>query len=307
MAEPILVAYWLDKEITNTFPCPPLRAMGDLKNGSTGKPQISVVCIMCASFLGTQQNFTAPYIGISPSTQQAFDNGDVKYLQQQGIKVVLTVMSNDSIGWSSVPASENAAFASWTKTFIDQYGLDGIDVDDENFNSGMSVPASLLPTLSALRQQMPKGKYLFTKALWQDTNCFDYKMSDGTTLPDLIDFGSSMTYGNSLEELQSTASVYTVTGDDGVQYPLGTARVCVGVQPGPMQSTCGGPANFTSLPIASAAAYWAKNSGYMGMMLYSYSQDVIAFTTCPQHGQYPSPLDHAWQKAIAVELFSNAI
>lgn len=296
MTAPIIVAYWLDQEITNTFPCPPLRNMGDLKQPS-GQPQISVVNIMCAGFNGTQTSFKPPYINLSASTLKAFANGDVQHLQSQGIKVVLTVMSNDSIGWSSIPASFNQDFAAWVKSdLIDKYGLDGIDIDDENFNSGMSNPQYLIPTVSALRSQLPSGQYLITKALWQDTNCFGSRIG-GNTLAELLDFGSSMTYGDDLSTLESTASVYT-----GLPFPLTTAQICVGIQPGPTGNSCASY-QFTSLETAKQAALWAKSNNYLGVMIYSYSQDITAFTSCPQHGPYPSDGDHFWQLAITSALY----
>ncbi len=54
----VIVAYWLNAELTNTFACPPLRDVACFTQQKDGSPQINVINLFGASFACGAENFT---------------------------------------------------------------------------------------------------------------------------------------------------------------------------------------------------------------------------------------------------------
>src|SRR4051794_7112488 len=115
-----------------------------------GLPQTNVVFLASATFVST----TAPYISIPDAIleQMTLQAGqtqtNVEQLQAAGIRVLLTLVGSHGFGWDGV--SDGADFAQWIETnVIEQYGLDGIDIDDEF--SGLSNPQNFMDTIGNLR------------------------------------------------------------------------------------------------------------------------------------------------------------
>lgn len=275
--------YYLSSGITDTFPDPPLRSIADytLPDGS---PQATIVNLAFGVLNGSPDSFEAPYIDHSAFADQ-FSAGDVAYLRERGIKVVLTVGNTGSMGWRQIPAEKNADFAQWIVTELLQgLGLDGIDIDDENMGG---APESLAATVQAMRAAFGT-EYIIKKALWED----------GDVVPLIagyLDLGSTMAYWNDLGQLTSDYEQYLGMG-------LKPSQVALGVQAGPSDQNF----QFTSLEVTRQAAAWQPaGATKLGMMLYSFSQDIQYFTEEPQRSiPYPSPNDHQWQKTIIDTMWS---
>lgn len=281
----VLVAYWLNCELTTGggFACPPLADVATLRRAD-GSPQASVVPLFAASFAGTTDDFAAPYFTLPASVQAALTDGSVARLQAAGIRVTLSVLGNgapDGMGWSCIPTDGAAAFAEWVATeVVGRYGLDGIDVDDEFAGCTAGSPAQLVAAVAALRTAMPDK--IISKALWNDQDAFR-----GTALGELLTYGATMAYGWDASQMKSMV-------EDYVELGLPAAKICIGVQAGPEQAGW-----MTSIGTTQALTRWSAANGLLGMMLYSYSQDIAQFTAWPQKTQpYPSPDDHQWQAAI---------
>lgn len=284
--EKLLVAYWLHCELPSSggFACPPLREIADYKL-KDDNPQINVVTLFSGTFNGTSDKFEPPYIAWDSSIEKVLTNGDVHYLQSQGIKVILSVVGNNSlpngIGWSCIPEEKNDAFAQWVKSeIIDKYNLDGIDIDDEFSNCTEKSPQKLVKTVKALREVLPNQ--IISKALWQDEQYFEE-----TGLAELLTFGCTMGYGWSIEHFKQKVNRYKELG-------LSYNKICFGVQAGPSDQDW-----MTYLQTTKELTEWAVQNNLLGMMLYSFSQDIQQFTSSPQKLKpYPSPDDHEWQKQI---------
>jgi len=100
----------------------------------------------------------------NPNVVTVFDNVEtyVRPLQDQGIKVLLSILGNhQGAGISNFPTVEAARdFAVQLNEVVRRYGLDGIDFDDEyagygNNGSLLPYPDSFLWLLRELRQLMP--------------------------------------------------------------------------------------------------------------------------------------------------------
>lgn len=271
--------YWLCPHITNTFPCPSISSL--IRSVPTSMFGRTVCILFCANFRGTVDKFEAPFIDLS-SLEGVLGDGSIQYLHDSGFNVLINVVGNSNedngIGWSSIPFSKNEKFSQW---FLDEilikYDLNGVEIDDEYYNSTKSS-RQLLATVKSLRRKFGKD-YIIKKALWSDYD-------DIPLIKDYIDYGGMMQYYNDVEALKDVYGKYKDAG-------LTDNQISIGVQPGPP----GISYKYTSLETTNAITEWNKHK--RGISLYSYSQDIGSFTVMPQKKKpYPSEYDERWLKSI---------
>jgi hypothetical protein len=253
-----------------------------------GSPQIDVVNVAAATF-NPGPDFQQKPLLFDSTFLTAFKEGQVAQLQAAGVKVVLTITgkSDDSgsMGWGSLSGEQLEQFTSFAAQSVLGplwLNLDGIDIDDEYPSYGSAI----VPVVKALRQAMPGGKIL-SKALWNDD---DY-------IKDLVgslDYGAIMNYGDDAGYLEGRLRTYVE------KYGFAPGNVMIGVNAGPGLNFDN--VAFTSIPTAVALTAWHPPQGpKMGMMLWSFSQDIQQFTGNPQNQSdltYPNGQDHSWQQAM---------
>jgi hypothetical protein len=275
-----------------------------------GTPQTKIVFLGYGNFSGTPANFQPPYISIAPGVLQQLTlqpgqtRTNVQQLQAAGIKVLLSVAGTRAtqMGWDTIPYGQGPnkyadmiAFAKWVQTdLIDAYGLDGIDIDDE---WAPIDPQAFMDTVGILRNFMSGS--LLTKALWNDDAHFQTAVSSdapynaGAMLSSLLDLGCTMAYGYSFADQVQTIATYQ-------GYGMTWNQLCVGVQAGTGQW-------MTPLKEVTRLAQWAAapapsgNPPVLGIMLYTFSQDIQQWTHAPPNSpgyMYPNANDHEWQQAI---------
>jgi hypothetical protein len=107
---------------------------------------------------------TNAYLHFNENVQRVLDNvaTEVRPLQQKGIKVLLSILGNhQGAGFANFPTQQAAeAFAQELADAVTQYGLDGIDFDDEyagygNNGTGQPNDFSFVYLVSALREKLP--------------------------------------------------------------------------------------------------------------------------------------------------------
>jgi hypothetical protein len=275
-----------------------------------GQPQTNVVYLFSATFVST----TAPYISI-PDTivqQMTLQAGqtqtNVQELQAAGIKVLFSIVGSSGFGWDNV--ADGADFAQWILTnVIDQYGLDGIDIDDE-FSNVKNIP-NFMSTIGNLRSVLTGS--LLTKALWADnqkgSEYFRTPVPAGAPnagkyLGQLLDFGSTMAYGYSFEEQTDLIQTYHDIEVDGENVGMAWNQLAIGVQAGPPDTDW-----MTGIDEVYQLAQWAVAPAsstkeippILGMMVFTFSQDIQQFTFSPQNSpskMFPNANDHQWQRTI---------
>ena len=273
---------------------------------SDGKPQANLVYLFAGTLNYENNEFVRPYINIkddilseltAPSGQTT---SNVKKLQDAGIKVVLSVLGTTNMGWSNIPSDKQADFASWIQSdIIEKYSLDGIDIDDEG-STKLPEPQNFVDTIAHLRNAL--GDSIISKPLWQDLDYFSLQVSSGVPLSgsylaELLDFGATMGYGYDYDTQKSTIdsyhNIYNSSGDNiGMPY----SKLCVGVQAGPPEENW-----MTPIDETLQLAQWAVEKPIMGMMLFTFPQDIQQWDEYPQNQEkykWPNPDDHWWQKTI---------
>jgi len=254
-----------------------------------GSPQVDVINLMGCAF-NTPDNFPNQYLVFDDNLTTVLTDGSVQELQDAGIKVVLTILGSGgtSVGWSSIPSKLIPGFAAYLNESIlgpGGYGLDGIDIDDEYGTYG----DTLVETVNTMRTTFPPGK-IISKALWNDTDVIP-------DIANLLTFGGIMTYGDDAGWLEEIFNQYVGLG-------MQPEQLTIGVNAGPVAQ--GG--SFTSIATAQELTAWQPANGTkLGMMLWSFSQDIQQFTANPQNQpglMFPNPGDHSWQRAI-IEVFDS--
>jgi len=273
----------------------------------SGKPQTNVVFLASAPFISNK----APYISIPDAIVQQMtlqphqSQTNVQQLQAAGIKVLLTLVGSDGYGWDGI--SDAHDFATWVQTnIIKKYGIDGIDIDNE-FSNLSPNPNSFMKTIGTLRDVLADS--LITKALWQDRDYFTTPVPQGSPnagayLGQLLSFASSMAYGYDYEGQISFIQWYHDVTAGGVNVGMDWNQLAIGVQ-------AGAPEQGWMTPIDEVyqLAQWCVEPTspsktippILGMMLYTFSQDIQQWTYWPQNSpskMFPNADDHQWQRTI---------
>jgi hypothetical protein len=137
----------------------------------------------------------------NPQVQATLDDAanQIRPLQAKGIKVLLSILGNhQGIGFANLTDQAAATeFARQLADVVDQYGLDGIDFDDEYADYGTSNtpqpnPYSFVHLVSALRRMMP-DKIISLYDIGPASTTLSY---DGVNVGDMIDYSWNPYYGS---------------------------------------------------------------------------------------------------------------
>ncbi|MGN5636166.1 endo-beta-N-acetylglucosaminidase H [Streptomyces sp. AC154] len=122
------------------------------------------VAVVFAANINYDTGTKAAYLHFNENVQRVLDNvaTEIRPLQEKGIKVVLSVLGNhEGAGFANFPDQQAAsAFAKELSDTVAEYGLDGIDFDDEyadygNNGTGQPNDSSFVQLVTALRSNMP--------------------------------------------------------------------------------------------------------------------------------------------------------
>nr|BAN59992.2 endo-beta-N-acetylglucosaminidase H [eukaryotic synthetic construct] len=122
------------------------------------------VAVIFAANINYDTGTKTAYLHFNENVQRVLDNAvtQIRPLQQQGIKVLLSVLGNhQGAGFANFPSQQAAsAFAKQLSDAVAKYGLDGVDFDDEYAeygNNGTAQPndSSFVHLVTALRANMP--------------------------------------------------------------------------------------------------------------------------------------------------------
>ncbi|MGW5192390.1 endo-beta-N-acetylglucosaminidase H [Kribbella sp. NPDC004138] len=128
---------------------------------NSGAQVIDVAVIFAANI---NYDGTSAYLHFNDQVTNVLNNvaTQVRPLQQKGIKVLLSILGNhQGAGFANFPDQASAdAFAQQLADAVNQYGLDGIDFDDEyaeygNNGTGQPNDFSFVYLVQALRAKLP--------------------------------------------------------------------------------------------------------------------------------------------------------
>lgn len=180
-----------------------------------GAPFFDIVSIFAANI--NLDSDGKPYIFCNDQVSFVLANADkiIRPLQRKGIKVHLSILGNhDDAGMRSLNEEGAKAFAKELKAYLDIYGLDGFDFDDEYSSYAEKVdnvvgakykgtagsvvstvaectPENYTKLLKACREVMPKEDGVTFGIYWYTAT--DHPMGD--EVEDLIDYSVFGTYG----------------------------------------------------------------------------------------------------------------
>ena len=165
---------------------------------ASGGAQVFDVAVIFAANIN--YDGTNAYLHFNENVQNVLDNvaTQVRPLQQKGIKVLLSILGNhQGAGFANFPSQQAAdAFAQQLADAVNQYGLDGIDFDDEyadygNNGTGQPNDSSFVYLVSALRQKLPNK--LIT--LYDIGPASDRLSYDGVSIANTFDYAWNPWYG----------------------------------------------------------------------------------------------------------------
>lgn len=219
------------------------------------KPFFTMASIFAANINGDNPNH--PEIYLNPQVKSTLHSQQIEELHKKGIKVLVTLLGNhQGAGWACMTDPVAAKhFANEIANFVEQYHLDGIDIDDEYSNCTTNDTSLIMMAQAIKAQPKFKGKIL-TKALFADSEYFNARYQ-GHKLSEYLDYGWEMTY--SYSDFSARLKSYVKAG-------MSISHLMIG-----------GWANQT-YPDPYAIGQFTKNNHTAGIMVYDvtkYSQDYL--------------------------------
>ena len=237
-----------------------LANVGRYTLAGSGAPAFDFAMIFAANI---NYDGTQAVLYNNPQVQATLDNAatTIRPLQQKGIKVILSVLGNhQGAGFANFPDYAAAdRFAAQLASTVTQYGLDGVDFDDEwseygKNGTGQPNDFSFVYLLDALRKRLPDKLVTF----YNIGPSAEHLSYGDLRAGDLLDHAWNPYYGS-----------YSAPAIDGMTRPqLGPAAVDL---------------NTTSTSTMRSFARRTKAEGYGVYVTYDlragdYSATVSAFT-----------------------------
>lgn len=199
-----------------------LANVGCFRKGN-GEPLFQVAMVFAANINADATGAATIHLNEQVGRLLDDDIHKVRALQAQGIQVVATLLNNhQNAGWACFADDKSAgAFAAAVRQFVDKYGLDGVDIDDEYDACKAHYPDSPVRVATALRDAL--GGKILSKAMWHDVPHFAPAYR-GRRLGDLLSFGLEMSYdapGNCMNRVQA----YLDQGVDKRKLGVGASTV----------------------------------------------------------------------------------
>ncbi|GAA1723259.1 endo-beta-N-acetylglucosaminidase family protein [Fodinicola feengrottensis] len=202
-----------------------------------GAPVFDLAVIFAANINYDGSN---AYLSFNSQVQNVLNNvaTQVRPLQQKGIKVLLSVLGNhQGAGFANFPSQAAAtAFANQLSQAVSQYGLDGIDFDDEYADYGVNGTgqpnaSSFVYLVSALRANMP-SKLITFYGIGPSSSRLSY---GGVSIANSFDYAWNPWYGTwsvppgpSSKSKLSPAAVSLTDTDSGTAASLAQRTVSEG-------------------------------------------------------------------------------
>ncbi|WP_219721980.1 endo-beta-N-acetylglucosaminidase H [Microbacterium aurantiacum] len=167
----------------------------------TLRPAFDIAVIFAAN-INYDTEKGAAYLHLNERVTETLENADsqIRPLQQRGTKVLLSVLGNhQGAGIANFTSREDAAaFADELAAVVDQYGLDGIDFDDEWSKYGENGTAqpnesSFVHLVDELRQRLGDDKLITLYNIGPAAEATEF---DGIRAGDLLDYAWNPWYGS---------------------------------------------------------------------------------------------------------------
>jgi len=119
-----------------------------------GQPLFNIGILFAANINGT---YDEPELYLNQTVTETLNSGIVSQLQEQGIKITLSILGNhQEAGISTLTGNGPQLFAQQLADVVTEYGLDGIDFDDE-YCTGTTNASSFPLLVNALRGLLPNA------------------------------------------------------------------------------------------------------------------------------------------------------
>lgn len=185
--------------------------MGEYTMKSSGKPFFDVVSFFAAN-INVDSKTGRVHVFCNDQVSFLLRNADkyIRPLQAKGIKVNMSILGNhDEAGMGNLSEAAAKDFAQELKTYLDIYGLDGIDFDDEYTSYNNDNPSPGFETRS--RENFARLVYECRQAFGDDKliGVYEYTNLDspdgvveGKNVGDIVDY---MMYGYYQNQVPSGA------------------------------------------------------------------------------------------------------
>lgn len=174
---------------------------------------------------------------------------EIRVMQQRGIKVIFSIFTPPLTG-----ATDALAFATAARDFVNQWNLDGIEIDLE----GHPTQPYMLPTLGTLFGPLSNSGKILTVV---DYN--NYNLTHIANANQFLDYMSTMSYWNTSANVSQVLAPYAAAMGD-------PKKVLIGVGGGPAIN----PGQATPRGEEKKIAEWLnQNSPGTGMMNFIMDAD----------------------------------
>jgi hypothetical protein len=261
MKEEKFTCYWIGQEPTGPGKSPPLNQMP------------ACVDVACLAFVSITEDDQLDFDFLTQQNSAAIIKGWIKELRARDIKVLLSINSQ-----RFATIKYPAAFAQTVKKSVDEWQVDGVDIDYE--------PPSKSPTVIEVTKQL--------RTTLKDALLIAPIYGAWLGMPEFLgEFAAYLDYLTTMDYTPYPGFEGTIECYGQYANAIGgPGKLAIGV------SCMEPPSNFTPLDDVTRLCQWEPENGHkQGMMLYTYSYDI---KSRPGGGTgYP---DGTWTKTICENL-----